>query len=102
LAGKGSPDLVAHALILARITRRKMEGLDPAHAGSARDLPCGGGRQVSAFLRQRCVRLRKRSLYEQQVGILDKSDNGFPIGRRIRNIGHIADFLTGRNGHDVA
>src|SRR6516164_3167866 len=51
LAGKGRPDFVQHALILARVTRRKMEGLEPAHPRGARDLPCGYSRQVCSFLR---------------------------------------------------
>src|SRR3984893_18723550 len=102
LAGKGSPDLIEHALILARITRRKMEGLEPAHPRSARDLTCGSGRQMCASLRERCVRFGKCSFYEQQVGIRDKPENGLPIGRRIRNIGHIADLFTRRNAHDMA
>src|SRR6266478_4907400 len=101
-AGKRSVDLVQHPLFLPHIARRKMKRLDAAHASLARD---GSGRrsgQVRPLGGESRIRLRERRLNEQEIRISNEVDDGCAIGGRIGGVGHVRDFLAGRDSDHAA
>ena len=96
---EGLLNFIEQACLLTAVARRKMEGLDAPRARSTRNFSGGRGRQMRPLGRQRCVIARKRGLDEQEIGVAHKIDDGFAIGGRIGDIGHVADLLPRRDRH---
>ena len=47
--------------------------------------------------RERRIRLRKRGLDEQNIGVVDEANDRMTVGGRIGDVGHVTDLLSGRD-----
>src|SRR5262245_10569532 len=90
-----------HLCLVCRVTRREVKWLDAPHIGFSRDLSSRRGCQMRPLACQCCVRPRKCRLNEEDVGILNERHDGCTIGRRVGDIGNIADLLARSDGQDI-
>jgi len=90
-----------HPLLLSHIAWRKVKQLDAAHIGCSGNFSSRRGREMTPVPRQRVVRSSKRRLNEEDIRVLNERYDGATIGRRVGDVGNIANFLSGRDAEEV-
>ena len=90
-----------HPLLLPHITWREVKRLDAAYIGFSSNFSSSRGREMSPVPRQRIVRSCKRRIDEENIRVLHERNVGVTIGRRIGDVGDIANFLSGRDGQEI-